>query len=347
MPASRRPRATTLIPRSWPSRPTLARTTRGGRGVVIGGPCSGASCRGPCPRATPRRDDPLFNHSSFSASPSGGCPSSRLLSRAAGVVGQRSARLLTGWVQPQRLGQPAYPLALLAVLQEQQPHLATQRRVIGRFHHRPGQPLQPLQIRLNSLEPGPIHFRCLLLPRSEQAPMQDIVGLPVVRGELHGLSQPCLRSRQLALVQRELSPLDESVRVLVPLRQEFVEQPPGLVILPQSAAGLGNAQSHSRPARVARLQVLKMLQGLLRGTGGQQGAGQLQPGRIVVRVMLYRPAVVLQRIGKVEETLPDKGSPEERVQVVGPLLQVAVEALQRALQTVRVDVELNEDFKDG
>src|SRR5436190_23330649 len=36
IPASRRARATTLMPRSWPSRPTLARTTRGGRGAVIG-----------------------------------------------------------------------------------------------------------------------------------------------------------------------------------------------------------------------------------------------------------------------------------------------------------------------
>src|SRR5262249_12020815 len=34
MPASRRPRATTLMPRSWPSRPTLARTTR--IGAVLG-----------------------------------------------------------------------------------------------------------------------------------------------------------------------------------------------------------------------------------------------------------------------------------------------------------------------
>src|SRR5262249_54700771 len=36
MPASRRARATTLMPRSCPSRPTLARTTRGGRGTIIG-----------------------------------------------------------------------------------------------------------------------------------------------------------------------------------------------------------------------------------------------------------------------------------------------------------------------
>ena len=36
MPASRRARATTLMPRSWPSRPTLASTTRmGGVGSWI------------------------------------------------------------------------------------------------------------------------------------------------------------------------------------------------------------------------------------------------------------------------------------------------------------------------
>src|SRR5205823_1863645 len=37
MPASRRARATTLMPRSWPSRPTLARTTRMGAGEGITG----------------------------------------------------------------------------------------------------------------------------------------------------------------------------------------------------------------------------------------------------------------------------------------------------------------------
>src|SRR4051794_30290976 len=37
MPASRRARATTLTPRSWPSRPTLARTTRIGAGVDMAG----------------------------------------------------------------------------------------------------------------------------------------------------------------------------------------------------------------------------------------------------------------------------------------------------------------------
>src|SRR5207253_1384375 len=44
MPASRRARATTLMPRSWPSRPTLARTTRKGGWLV--GFFSGASIMG-------------------------------------------------------------------------------------------------------------------------------------------------------------------------------------------------------------------------------------------------------------------------------------------------------------
>src|SRR6266700_8059077 len=35
MPASRSARATTLMPRSWPSRPTLARTTRSGGAEVV------------------------------------------------------------------------------------------------------------------------------------------------------------------------------------------------------------------------------------------------------------------------------------------------------------------------
>src|SRR5690242_12720887 len=40
-PASRRARATTLMPRSWPSRPTLARTTRtGGADVMFAYPRS-------------------------------------------------------------------------------------------------------------------------------------------------------------------------------------------------------------------------------------------------------------------------------------------------------------------
>src|SRR5206468_9960270 len=45
--ASRSPRATTLMPRSWPSRPTLARTMRMGAGLCILKLASKTMARGP------------------------------------------------------------------------------------------------------------------------------------------------------------------------------------------------------------------------------------------------------------------------------------------------------------
>src|SRR5262245_42655559 len=56
MPASRRMRATTLTPRSCPSRPTLATRTRNGRSfsppIVLMGWCSQRSRLGPGPEDT-------------------------------------------------------------------------------------------------------------------------------------------------------------------------------------------------------------------------------------------------------------------------------------------------------
>src|ERR687886_804420 len=55
IPASRSAAATTLAPRSWPSRPGLATRTRIGRCIAVGTECAPASAR--VPAAEPARPD--------------------------------------------------------------------------------------------------------------------------------------------------------------------------------------------------------------------------------------------------------------------------------------------------
>src|SRR5207244_224155 len=57
--------------------------------------------------------------------------------------------------------------------------------------------------------------------------------------------------------------------------------------------------------------------------------------------------VILEGICKIPETLPNEGPALQRVQVVRPTLEVSVEALQRPVETVAIEVELHEHFEDG
>src|SRR5262245_60275639 len=60
MPASRSARRMTLTPRSWPSSPGFARSTRMGRGCWIGSPVIGARDRSRCRSRTPESYTPAL-----------------------------------------------------------------------------------------------------------------------------------------------------------------------------------------------------------------------------------------------------------------------------------------------
>ena len=90
-----------------------------------------------------------------------------------------------------------------------------------------------------------------------------------------------------------------------------------------------------------------MLQRLRWRAGEQVGLGQTQPSKVAVGVSFDGLAVVLPRLGEVEETFVDVGPAEQGVEVVRPLCQVAVQAVQRLQQLITVQVMLAQHFQNS